>query len=83
MTNQEFSKHKDQWCERCRFNTRRGGGCPILGIMIANPNDVVAMRLFRTGKCIQWEQKPERQKRGKHGAGNKAKDAGNKAKANV
>lgn len=62
MTPYEFDKHKGEWCERCKFNTRRNGGCPILSYMLKDPGDIVAMRLFRTGRCIQWEKKPERGK---------------------
>ena len=26
MTNYEWDAHKAKWCERCKHNTRRGGG---------------------------------------------------------
>ena len=65
MTPYQFEKHVGEWCERCKLNTRRGGWCPILAVMQRTPNDAAAMRLFRTGKCIQWEKKPERKQKEK------------------
>lgn len=66
MTSYEWDSHKAKWCERCKHNTRRGGGgCPAFAIMERMPGDVATNILFRLGKCSQYEKKPERPKRAK------------------
>ncbi len=65
MTSYEWDSHKAKWCERCKHNNRRGEGCPALAIMERIPDDAAVNRLFRLGKCSQYEKKPERPKRAK------------------
>lgn len=65
MTNYEWDSHKAKWCERCKHNTRRGGGCPAFAIMERMPDDVATNILFMLGKCSQYEVKPKRPKKQK------------------
>lgn len=65
MTSYEWDSHKAKWCDRCKYKSERGGGCPAFALMERIPDDAMVNRLFRLGKCSQYEKKPERPKRAK------------------
>lgn len=59
MTSDEWQRHKDVWCERCTYNSKRKP-CPAIGYMDSDPNDALCVRFIRGDHCTQYKPKPER-----------------------
>lgn len=56
MTSEEFERHLDRWCGRCRHF--KSGRCPAVVILRRDPDDPAVSRMFRRlGRCCQFEEK--------------------------
>lgn len=55
MTSDEFERHLDRWCGRCRYF--KSGRCPEVVILRRDPDDPAVNRMFRRlGRCCQFEE---------------------------
>jgi hypothetical protein len=64
MTSSEWKRHKEAYCEGCKYNTKRKQ-CPAISWMDLDPNDVLCTQFIRGEHCTQWEPRPERPKKAK------------------
>ena len=66
MNARAWERHKADWCEFCRHDTKRRP-CPLVQILDADSEDPVASRPFaRLGRCSQFEVPPKRERKAKN-----------------
>ena len=75
MNSSEWERHKGEWCERCRHNSKRKP-CVAIRYMDSDPTDYQVTHFVKLPRCTQYEQRPQRKGKAKE----RGKDETSKAK---